>query len=342
MTPLLTALDPIVSGESAIDVPRLNVRSAEDADDFLRAYGFDPDSPAEATRLAELVAEAWAFLEVDLLADRPELTPDPPVRALDAAGLILQASQPLDDDAQRWACAALRVAHVLAHAGSPFKERFGPEIEAQIVGRFQPHLLDGPAGLRLGAGEDAVPLVRFDLRTAKSRRSIARKLLVKAESVAADVFDRIGLRFVTRDRFDALRVVRYLRAHKVIMFANVKPSRSRNTLVDLQALGELMEGAGAGEDLEAWRAATEQAGPPVADDDPDNPHTSGSYRSIQFTCRQLIRVDDMQFFFPFEVQILDAPSFEQSRFGRASHAVYTARQREAALRRVAGALLDSP
>jgi uncharacterized protein (TIGR04562 family) len=46
----------------------------------------------------------------------------------------------------------------------------------------------------------------------------------------------------------------------------------------------------------------------------------------------------MRFFFPYEIQILDADSFEEARSGRASHDDYRERQREAVRRRVLGVL----
>ena len=88
-------------------------------------------------------------------------------------------------------------------------------------------------GLWRGQGERAIPLKNFEVKSHKSSHSIAIKLLHKAENVAADIFDRIGVRFITPTRLDCVRVIRYLRERNVIMFANVKPSRSRNTLIDL-------------------------------------------------------------------------------------------------------------
>jgi len=77
-----------------------------------------------------------------------------------------------------------------------------------------------------------------------------------------------------------------------------------------------------------------------------NAFSATNYSSLQFTSRQLIRVPDdspsgeeIRFFLPYEVQVLDEASFRESRSGRASHEEYRSRQREAVRRRVLGSLV---
>ena len=80
-----------------------------------------------------------------------------------------------------------------------------------------------------------VNLVEFQAKPKKTRDSTLMKLLHKPESVAEEVFDRIGIRFVTQSRTDAVRVIHFLEQSNVIVAENIKPSRSRNTLVDTGA-----------------------------------------------------------------------------------------------------------
>jgi uncharacterized protein (TIGR04562 family) len=141
--------------------------------------------------------------------------------------------------------------------------------------------------------------VEFQFRRTKSRNSLAMKMLQKAENVGADIFDWVGLRFVTRERFDALLVVRYLRANSLVMFAHVKPGRSRNTLVDtdrvridMQQVDEEVR-AGRLAEHERWQRMRElvRAYPyPGAAERSYNPFSASSYHSIQFTCSQQVRV----------------------------------------------------
>src|SRR5690606_5690588 len=108
-----------------------------------------------------------------------------------------------------------------------------------------------------------------------------------------------------------------------------------------------------------------------------NPHSSETYRSIQFTTRQLIKLrnplfeqlkelrsylklgdtderaarliekvdlkqlqKEIRFFYPYEVQIMDQMSAEENERGRSAHSEYKRAQIQTALRRVMGALAD--
>jgi uncharacterized protein (TIGR04562 family) len=346
-------LKAVVGGGSALDIPRLRLRSVGEAEEFLDCYGYRWGSDEDLRMLERVRSEAVSFIQEELLAGEPLAMPQDLAEQTDVRELLLLASSPDRDQLQRWACAILRVMHTVSHAQSSFEERFGEAIRAQILERFLPHVHEGAGGPTLGTGEDAIPLARFEVKSHKALRSSVMKLLHKVENVAADVFDQIGLRFVTRERFDTLLVVRYLRRNNVVMFANVKPSRSRNSLIDMEwLLGEMEEvdaqvRAGLLTDeqrLDAIRAALRSHPYPPLSARDTNQHSSIFYRSIQFTGRQLIRApgsggEDLRFFFPFEVQVLDQECFEASHSGLASHAVYKERQRETVRRRVLGALL---
>lgn len=351
-------LRSIVAGDSAIDVPFLNVSSDREAEDFLEAYGFRWDRADQRLELEEIRAEAVAFVEEVLL--EPEQVVLPEIREeTDIRRLLCIASDRDRSLRQRWACAILRVMHTAAHRGSLVDERYGPAIRTQILDRFQQHVHPAGAGLTLGAGDESIPLVAYEPKLTKPRRSILLKLLHKVENVSVDVLDRVGVRFITRHRFDALLVVRYLRAHNVIMFANVVPTRSRNSLIDVGLLememARLHTRVVSGEvpveaRLDRLRDAVDRWPLPQ---EPTrtryNPYSSVAYHSIQFTCRQIIRVPDHlrpgsehRFFFPFEVQVMDAAAYEASRVGLASYDDYKARQREAVRARVLGDLVRRP
>lgn len=339
----------IVGGESAIDVPRLLLRSQAEAEAFLDCYGFDWGRASHRLEVEAYRQSAIAYLNDELLNDLPIDLPEYLSGQTDARTLLLWASEP-GGERQKWSCALLRVMHTFAHAQSYFNDQYADAIRQQILARFEPHLKISEEGLTLG--RDGIGLVDFEVKPVKPTSSIVTKLLHKAENVAADIFDRIGVRFITRERFDALLVVKYLRTQNVVMFANIKPSRSRNTLLDLNwALGEIertdalvASGKMNGDqqcDL-LRRLAHDQPYPGPAEPS-YNPFSAVAYHSVQFTCRQLIRVysesgEEIRFFFPYEVQIMDHESYQQSREGLAGHEMYKARQREAVTRRVLGSL----
>lgn len=377
-------METFIAGRSGIDIPRLYVRDLEDAKAFLLSYGYDVDRAEHRREMEAIRLESLAFID-DLLSDEPDITIAQAIRdETDVPRLLRLASRSQRDDLQRSACSVLRVMHTFAHCGSYFQEQYEDQIRTQILDRFQPHIHTLPDGTRtLGRGPEAIPLEDFQLRGRKSRRSLAMKLLHKAENVAADVFDWLGVRFVTKHRFDTLLVVKYLRENHVVMFAHVKPGRSRNTLVDLDAVrGEMRDvsddvRAGELAEFERWSALRDRVSRTEFPGSPEptyNPYSSVAYHSIQFTCSQQILVPnphlgmlervvtqparaasmrkvlerlgvhtEVRFFFPYEVQIMDAAAYERSRSGLASHDVYKARQRHAVKRRLWGdRISDTP
>jgi uncharacterized protein (TIGR04562 family) len=108
------------------------------------------------------------------------------------------------------------------------------------------------------------------------------------------LFDRVGVRFVTKNRTDAVRVIQYLEHANVVVSANIKPSRSRNTLIRVdefetvlkEAVPDLKAGVIHESDLRRKLEACAFPEPNAA----DNPFSSEHYRAIQFTCRQLIKI----------------------------------------------------
>jgi uncharacterized protein (TIGR04562 family) len=188
--------------------------------------------------------------------------------------------------------------HTIAHIDKDLRSSYFSDIQRQIFDRFYKVIhRDSDGRLYLGERDDdpfRVDLVSFQTKPKKSRDSIILKLLHKPENVAEDIFDRAGIRFITKSRLDALRVVKYLKDKMIIIPPNIKPSRSRNTLIDVtnfrSQVEDLVNRAINGEITEAQlcEALEHAAYPPAVN--PENPHTSEFYRAIQFTCRQLIKL----------------------------------------------------
>jgi uncharacterized protein (TIGR04562 family) len=293
-------MDTMISGHSAIDVPRLYLSNLADADEFLRSYGFRWDDPEDRAELEGLRREALDFLENNLIEDEPGLELVPVVRDQeDIRKLLLWASAPIDGSRQLWSCTMLRLMHTFAHCGSYFQQMFSEQIREQVLGRFEAHVNEGPDGLRLGEGPDAIPLYSFQFRGTKSRSSLALKLLQKADNVAAEVFDWVGVRLVTEDRFDALLVAKYLRTHNIVVFPNVRAGRSRNTLIDTDSLRVEMkkidEKVRAGkiaqhERMIQAREIARSLPYPTKGVRSANPFSLSTYHSIQFTVTQQVRV----------------------------------------------------
>ena len=160
-------------------------------------------------------------------------------------------------------------------------------------------------------------LKSIEWKNEKTRQSIILKLLHKKANVAETIYDLLGVRFVTKRLSDVLLVVKFLSKHHVISFPNCNPARARNTLIDVaqfqQELEVLRVSLGDGSldqktflsrlRLGAYRLAAEDAQAQSS-----NPHSAVAYRSIQLTCRQLIRYPNPLFgFFDKLRQLTESP-----------------------------------
>lgn len=312
-------LDIIISGGSAIDSTEgFNIPTLDDAERFLRSYGFNLENPIEKAEAFGNFHEALAFIRRYFLkGENPAgLDIEVPRKILelsDVRELFLLAglnAPGQGDDKQghflrNWACSVLKVMHTIAHVDQDLRTPYFAEIQKQILDRYYRLIhRDEEQMLFLGdKSEDStrVSLVSFETKPKKSRDSTLLKLLHKPENVAEDIFDRVGIRFITHTRTDAIRVVKLLKEKLVIMPPNIKPSRSRNTLVNVDAfratLAEYLPQVERGSISEVELLDRLEVACKAAPGDLEGPggegrniHSSQSYAAIQFTSRQLIKL----------------------------------------------------
>lgn len=389
----------IIGGQSAIDgADRLLIRTAEDSLRFMECYGYNIENPIEKAELFGNFQESLSFIRRYFLqpANPEGLKLDVPrkiAELTDIGQLLTLANAPAGSSSGQvltalWACSILKIMHTITHIDKDLRSSYFTDIQKQIFDRFYKFIYSDEHG-QVYLGKDTrdperVDLVLFESKPKKARDSVILKLLHKPENVAEDIFDRVGIRFVTRNKFDALRVIKFLKDRYVIMPANIKPSRSRNTLIDTRnfenqlkrLLREVEEGRLTPSDLNARLADACEPKSSNSGDDPSNPHSSKDYRGLQFTGRQLIKIqnplyDDLKaikgaqkgvgvpdeigkliermdlrnlqkeirFFYPFEVQLFDDESYKESLAGRSSHHNYKKGQIQTAMRRVLGELM---
>jgi len=194
----------------------------------------------------------------------------------------------------------LKVMHTIMHADKDLRSNYFNIVQQQIFDRFYKYIFRGE-GDKLFIGikgtDKVVPLIDFETKSKKTRESVIIKLLHKAENVAEELFDRVGVRFVTNTRFDTLRVIRFLVEQNIVIPHNNKPSRAINTMIDLHRFKEahqrvLKMAIRNNLSEERFLGAMERA---IQDCDLSressgyrNKFTAKSYQSIQFTCRQLV------------------------------------------------------
>ncbi len=311
-------LEVMVTDHSPIDLSRLGISDRRDAYLFIRNYGFDLNHPDDAAEVEKIQHEACEMIQTlfldNLDSDFKPIKMPPMIQKADVIELLLLASSNPRAVLQKWACAMLRVMHTLAHVSTDLSANFFPDIQDQILRPYYEHIFREEDQLWLGKEKDRIPLVEFEVKAGKERSSAVLKLLHKRENVATDIFDRIGVRFVTRDRLDAILVLRYLRENHLVTFPNVKPSRSVNTLIHIDKLRRTFRDLYTQykdqklEDHEFEQILRHSAqfrdtltSRQIHTLFNRNPYTSRQYRAMQFTVRQLVKLRNP--LYPFKDQI---------------------------------------
>jgi uncharacterized protein (TIGR04552 family) len=375
-------LSALVQGESVIDLNSLPLRTAQEAYRFVKGYGYDVHHPADVQALGQLLDDSLVFLEQHLLrCTRPEdeatlgrlrlptrLTQKRP----DVLELLMLAAQPKKTELSLWSCALLKILHTQVHIEHTAKIQYAATAQQQILQQYQPVLevLPHNQGVRLGKKGSPKQLVLAGVETKrlKTRESLLIKLLSKKANVIEEIDDLIGLRFITHQPADILLALDILMDNQLILFSNVNPNRSRNSLIALEDFEQAWEASAhpnapappsdGGESpllptaIHTWQHLVRHlqslaVAHPNAQFSQHNPHSAEAYRSLHITCRHLLRLPnnqavgghDERLFFPYELQFVDATHYQQNQEGEGDHAHYKDRQLRRSQRRVLGPLL---
>lgn len=391
-------LDVIFGGRSALDTKYFiaSLQSAEEVDNFLINYGVDPRNPVSQAELFGNYQEALQFARRYFLKEgNPDgldlEIPHAFLMITDVRELFMMSTGNLKNTSQEerlWAEVILKVMHTILHVDKDLRSNYFSIIQTQIFDRFYRNLSrDDNDSLQFedrDSGE-CIPIHDFETKSKKTRESVVLKLLHKAENVAEELFDRIGIRIVTKTKFDILRVTRFLLKTNTIIPHNTKPSRAINTIFDMDQFEKkhrrlVKEAIRKGYSEEEFvrrlsKSLDKSSSDLLAAQNERNPHSSNSYQSIQFTCRQLIKYRnpfvaefseirkfakdrdkdelaqkilnldmslisrDTRFFYPFEVQILDKESYLVNTEGEASHKEYKRAQVISVINRLFWALI---
>ena len=214
--------------------------------------------------------------------------------------------------------------HTILHTDKDLRYQYFSQIQQQIFDRFYKFVKREGESLYLESDNfpKKVELIDFQTKAKKHRDSIIIKLLHKKQNVAEELFDRVGVRFVTKDKFDSLRVLKFLYKNYIVIANNIKPSRSHNSLVDLKTfkheyirvVKETIKNQWKEEKFleEVQKAANNS---PIINIG-ENQHSSINYQAMHFTCRQLIKYKN-----PFLEQFLKARSIARDQEGALSEAV---------------------
>ena len=298
-----------VGGKSSIDSDIFlgNFQDREGVHKFLSLYGFDQLDPVLKAELFGNFQESLQFIRRYFLKENNENGLDIQVpeilhKLTDVSDLFLLATGNFPECTREqtlWASIVVKVMHTILHVDNDLRNKYFNVIQQQIFDKFYKFMRrDEDNRLYLGVvgDEEQVPLYEFETKAKKSRESMIIKLLHKVENVAEELFDRIGLRFVTYKRVDTLRVVHFLAKQHLVVPQNIKPSRSVNSLVDLarfeKKYNSLVEAAlknnYSEENFEKLLEQEIKSCRPKEKSNLKNLFTSSKYGALQFTCRQLI------------------------------------------------------
>jgi len=305
--------DVVAGGRSPLD-SKFFIGQLEDlsqVQEFLKGYGLDPSNPINKAELFGIFQEALQFVrryflkEGNPLDGLPVTIPQTVFAITDVSELFLLATGNVKGRSQidrLWAEVIIKIMHTILHVDKDLRTSYFPIIQTQIFDRFYKYIYrDEENKLFLGGRDfpDSVALADFETKSKKSRDSVIIKLLHKVENVAEELFDRVGVRFITHNAFDAVRVIKFIVRHNIVIPHNIKPSRSLNTLIDstnfremnYQLIRRVIREDMSEEQfvIELRKLAPEIKMKAKQNGQGRNEHTSKFYQSIQFTGRQLIK-----------------------------------------------------
>jgi uncharacterized protein (TIGR04552 family) len=185
------------------------------------------------------------------------------------------------------------------------------------------------------------PILEF-IGGRKNKDSLYQKLLSKSETIAANVYDKLRFRIVTRSPDDIFPTLNYMLRH-VFPFNYVIPGQSTNTLFQFRSycekfphLSKLYEQLQLKPDHEDRFTRL------------DNRFSANEYQIVHFVVDMPLRIPPKMLerappharalgpviFMLTEFQILDRGTEQRNEIGEASHASYKARQKRAVMHRL--------
>ena len=337
----------MLRGDSIIDWHRLNLSTLDEARRLMRSHELDPDDPADRARVESVKHEAIAFLRRQF--DFP--IPKPVARATIEELLLIASGQ---GHRQLCACTILKAMHVIHHAEGR-ELLFCVPLSDQDVFRLVEDKVYRVVGGMLSAG---FPITEF-VGGRKNKDSLYTKLLSKRNASAAEIYDKLRFRIVTRDAHDILPVLHYLTEH-LFPFSMCMEGESKSTIFDVRGyclahphLRPMVKQFQTGRSIQAALPGQPPgSSPPAALPGPeggaDNEFSAPAYRVIHFVVDLPVRLpaDVLEaappaawplgpvIFVLCEFQVVDRETEASNERGDASHDAYKERQRDAVMQRL--------
>jgi uncharacterized protein (TIGR04552 family) len=326
----LEGIRVLLRGGSVVDWHRLNFADASEAQAFVRAQEVDPSDPTDAARTEQVKRAAIEYLKRHFDFPVPKH-----VAKKDLVGLLMLASS--KGHQQICACAILKVMHIIHHLEARELLFLLPTADEEVFQWVEQKVYRVMAG----ALANDFPILEF-IGGRKNKDSLYTKLLSKPDVSAAQIYDKVRFRIVTRTSDDVFPVLNYVQ-RSLVPFNFVIPGQSTNTLLRFHdycqsdpALAKLVPSLQLPLDLEDGLSTI------------DNRFTAPSYRVVHFIADVPVRVPakvlaeaspatvDLghTIFVQTEFQVLDRATDESNERGDASHRAYKERQKLAVMRRL--------
>jgi uncharacterized protein (TIGR04552 family) len=314
----------LLRGSSVIDWHRLSFSDPAEVDRFLLINEFDPANADDMDRLEELRADAVEYLTRNFSYRIPnEVAHELPAREL----LLLASSR---GKRQTYACIVLKVMHVMHHlAGRELLFKL-PVSDDEVFGFVEAKVVKVVEEIR-AAG---YPIVEFAW-SRKERDSVVTKLLAKKATIAADVFDKLRFRLITRSLED-LPAVLHEMLHRLIPFNYVIPGQTVNAILPFRRFLDLAPAYARFSDQLQLDLDTEEN-----ENGGTNEFSGPTYKVINFVADLPVRIDQFLcrvpgaenelgavIFVLTEFQVMDAETARLNEAGENSHVKYKARQHD--------------
>lgn len=329
----------ILRGGSVIDWRRLHFGSRDEVDRFLRLCQIDTTRPSDEAWVRLVLAEAVEHLRTTFNYRVTDAVAEPE----EIHDLFLFASGAKGSPRhRRIACIVLKLMHVIQHVeGRDLLFRLSVS-ESDVCELAVAKVM----GIADEMRQEGLPIVEF-ADSIKSRASIITKLLAKKETVAAQVYDKIRFRIVTRS-YDDIVPVLYFLSQRLFPFNFVVPGETENTLISFRSLVERYPNFA--------HLANQLHLDPLYEDRErrdGNAFSGGGYRALNFVVDLPMRMDAFLpapeddyrprkgriAFVLCEFQIMDEETARENDLGENAHERYKRRQRRRVLRRLSRGLV---
>ncbi len=332
----LEAIRLLLRGGSVIDWHRLNFADSEETQRFIRAQELDLEDPVDIARAEAVKNSAIAYLRRNFDFPVPK-----PVSQKTLPELLELASS--KGHRQLCACAILKVMHIIHHLEARELLFMLPTSDEEVF-----HLVEQKVYRVIGnALARGFPIVEF-IGGRKNKHSLYSKLLSKTEANAAQIYDKLRFRIVTRKLDDVFPMLSFL-MRDVFPFNYVMPGESTNTCFHFRSYCDADPHLRIlAPQLQLDRDLEDGFGPL------DNRFTSRAYKVVHFVVDMPVRLPDPMLegappaawalgrviFVQTEFQVLDQDTDQANETGEASHAAYKERQKLAVMRRLKVGLTD--